>query len=172
MHKNLYFEKSLLTIIFIIILSFAAYSQHSILPNEKSLFAFQTSAEKKVILSCDTTDKYLIFRLINKNKTELEFPEKTKDSWKKFEYSYYLRGGDIDNEGMDLNYIYFIKDSLQYIIYDTYSAVDSSSNVGLKIIDLKANSTKELKCKKGTVKGTLTEFRNNDLIKKGDKLFD
>jgi hypothetical protein len=47
--------------------------------------------------------------------------------------------GGATNEGMDLNYVYFINNGFQYVVYQMYYAVGSKTNIGIKVIDLKTN---------------------------------
>src|SRR5690349_9396285 len=84
-----------------------SFSQTYIKPNEEVIFTFKTKGKKQVYLLKDKSNKYICYRYGSKNKMDLEFPELNKKSWDQFTYSYYLRGGGISNEGMDLNYIYF-----------------------------------------------------------------
>ena len=113
--------------------------------NEKVIFSFDTQNGKKITLNKDSTNNYLIYRFGTKDKIEFEFPNKSKSSWTSFKYSFYLRGGGIQNEGMDLNFIYFTNKDFKYVIYDTYVAIGKKQNVGLKIINLKTSKTTNIK---------------------------
>ena len=140
--------------------------------NEALIFSFNTQNGKKVILSKDTSNNYIIYRYVCNGKIEFEFPNKLKSSWKDFKYSYYLRGGGVQNEGVDLNYIYFINNNYKYIIYDTSHIIGDKSNIGVKIIDLKTNKITNIKGNPKTRKGTLVDFRDNNLLEIGEELFD
>jgi len=83
-----------------------------------------------------------------------------------------LRGGGRQNEGLDLNYIYFTDKNFKYIIYDTYFAAGKKRNIGIKILDLETNKTINLRGDIKTRKGTLIDFRDNKLLKIGEELFD
>ncbi|MBP2282974.1 hypothetical protein H4V97_001292 [Flavobacterium sp. CG_23.5] len=146
------------------------FAQKYLLPNEKLIYGFETQNGKKLVLAKDKNDKYIIYRFGTKNKIEFEFPEKTKASWDKFKYAFYLRGGGIQNEGMDLNYIKFINGNYKYVIYDTYYAVENEMSIGIKITNLKNNKTTDIKGKKSTQKGNLVDFRFNKLLKIEDEL--
>jgi hypothetical protein len=160
----------------IIVLTFLtfniAHSQNYILPNEELIYSFETLKGKKMVLAKDKTDNYIVYRFGTKIKVELEYPEKTKESWQKFTYSFYMRGGGTENEGMDLNYVCFINNDTKYIIYDNYIAVGNEQKIGVKIIDLKSIKTIDLKANKKTRKGTLTDLRDNNLIKTSEEIFD
>lgn len=142
------------------------------LDNEELIYSFNTQNGKKVILCKDKDNKYIIYRFGHNSKVEFEFPDKSKSSWKDFKYSFYLRGGGIQNEGMDLNYIYFIHNNYKYIIYDTYYAIGNKLNIGIKIIDLKTNKITNIKGNTKTRIGTLVDFRENKVLEIGEELFD
>jgi hypothetical protein len=73
------------------------------------LFSFKLASSPKTLSVCvsKTQPDYIVYRFGTKDKIKLEFPENKADSWSKFTYSYYLRGGGAENEGMDLNYLSF-----------------------------------------------------------------
>ena len=142
------------------------------LHNEEVLFSFQTIQGKIALIARDTLDQYLIYRFGKTNAIEVEFPEKTKESWSRFSYSYYFRGGGAGNEGLDLNYLYFIRDDFKYVLYDVYYAVTDKQEVGIKVINLKDSTTTILKGKLKTLKGSLINFRGNELVKEGEEMFD
>ena len=97
--------------LFLFCLNFYSYSQKYSLNNEKLIFSFQTNTGKIITLCSEKTGKYLIYRFGRKANIQLEFPKsKDKLSWQKFEYSYWLRGGGVQNEGMDVNYVAFTID--------------------------------------------------------------
>ncbi len=149
-------------------------AQAYVLPNEKSVFSFKTKNGKKAVLAKDTADNYLVYRFGSNIKVELEFPEKEnrRKSWDSFQYSYWLRGGGLQNEGMDLNYIQFTRANFKYVLYDTYYAIDESENAGIKVIDLKTGVVKDIKGLPKTKKGSLLDFRFMDAIKKSEEIFD
>jgi hypothetical protein len=106
-----------------------------------------------------------------KKKIELEYPAKDKSSWGKFEYSYWLRGGGAQNEGIDLNYVAFKTDSTKYVIYDNYYSVVGKYAIGLKCINIITKEETNIPGKSKTQQGTLIGLRDNDLIKKGEELY-
>ncbi|WP_133158853.1 hypothetical protein [Flavobacterium alvei] len=124
-------------------------------------------------LCSDKTGKYIVYRFGTKNNIELEYPNtKDKSSWNKFEYSYWLRGGGIENEGIDLNYVAFTIEKTKYVIYDTYFANGEKYEVGIRVIDLSNNKTLKIIGKGKTQKGTLVDFRFDKSIKEGEELYD
>ena len=159
-------------LLLIILSAVSAFGQGYLLPNEELIFSFSTQKGKKVTLNKDKNNQYIIYRYGSDKKIELEFPSKSASSWKSFNYSFYLRGGGSQNEGMDLNYVYFTNNNYQYIIYDTYYAVGEKHSIGIKIIDLKTKKTTDIKGNIKTRKGTLIDFRDNKLLEITDELFD
>jgi len=124
-----------------------------------------------VTLNKDKTNNYIIYRFGCKNKIEFEFPGKSKSSWTDFKYSFSLLEGEVQNEGMDLNYIYFTNKDFKYAIYDTYFAIGNKQEIGIKIIHLKSNKITDVKGDIKTRKGTLADFRYNNLLEIGNDLF-
>jgi hypothetical protein len=163
--------KSILITI-VLIISSTCFGQTYLQSNEQLIFSFQTKNHKQVYLVKDTSNKYISYRFGTNDKIEFEYPATGKDSWSRFVYSYYLRGGGIANEGMDLNYVYFTNNGFQYVVYHTYYAVGNQSNVGVKVINLKTNKTIDIKGDSKTRKGALVDFRENQLLEIGDELFD
>ncbi|WP_298117315.1 hypothetical protein [Flavobacterium sp.] len=162
--------KKIVFLFFITISINFASSQNYVLQNEILVFGFETQNGKKMVLAKDKNDAYIIYRFGTKNKIELEFPSKNEDSWKKFEYSFYLRGGGIENEGMDLNYVKFSNGEYKYLIYDTYYSINNEKLLGIKITNLKSGEITDIVGKKGTRKGTLIDFRFNKLLKINDEI--
>ncbi|MBN8790433.1 MAG: hypothetical protein J0I84_25415 [Terrimonas sp.] len=100
----------------ILICSVRSEAQTYILSNEQVVFSFQTITGKEVIVAKDTGNKYLVYRFGTAGNIEFEFPDSKEHSWDKFEYSFYLRGGGRQNEGMDLNYLQFTNEGYKYCL--------------------------------------------------------
>jgi hypothetical protein len=79
-----------------------------------------------------------------------------------FTYSYRLRGGGLENCGLDLNYLAFSFGDIKYVIFDTYIAERNIHKCGLLIIVQISRKETEIKGLTITINGTLTEFRRND----------
>lgn len=158
------FKKIKLLLLFLLLqTSVSVLGQDYLLSNEVLIFSFKTKSGKAV-LAKDKNNKYIIYRFGTKDKIEFEFPAKTKESWQKFKYSYYMRGGGNTNDAIDLNYLAFTTNTIKYIIYDTYFSVGNKSSVGIKIIDLKTTKITDIKGQNKRRKGTLIDFRNNKVI--------
>lgn len=106
-----------------------------------------------------------MYRFGTKEKVELEFPKNNDDSWSKFTYSYYLRGGGAGNEGMDLNYLTFENGGYEYQVYQEYTAKDNVTNVGVKIKNKSTNKETDIKGLSTSIKGSLISLRENKKIK-------
>ena len=159
------------SLILFLLLPFYGYSQNYTLENEASLLEFFTENGKRLVVSKDVEGKYLVCRFGTINKLEFEYPKGQADAWDQFLFSYYSRGGGIDNEAMELNFLYFDYNDSKYVVYEIFTARNNSSEYGLKVIDLESEHTKNHKAKKNTVKGSLGSLRDNERIGKGDELF-
>ncbi len=143
------------------------YNENLCADDEDVLFSFKTdSSDKKlsVCLSKKPLD-YIVYRFGTKEKIEFEFPENKADSWSKFAYSFYLRGGGKQNDGLDLNYLSFENGEFEYKIYQEYSAIDSIEKVGVRVIEKRTNKETDIKGSSNTIKGTLISLRGNNKIK-------
>lgn len=158
--------------IFFLSLSITSIGQNYVRSNEEVIFRFITTEGRQAYLVKDTSNKYIVYRYGTNTNIELEYPEQNSESWKKFTYSYNLRGGGVQNEGMDLNYISFINHGVQYVLYYTYFAVGNKVGVGIKVIDQTKSKKTDIKGIPKTRKGSLTEFRDNGLLEIGEELFD
>lgn len=144
--------------------SLATEAQSLLLKNESIILSFDTKNGKQVVLAKDSGNAYIVYRYGTIDSIEFEYPKKNKDSWKKFKYSYYMRGGGDQNEGMDLNYLYFINKGYKYSIYDTYYAAGNESAIGINVTNLKTSKTIDIKGIKNSRKGTMIAFRDNNLV--------
>lgn len=166
-------KKIILIFTFLFFSSYHLFGQKYVLNNEKIIYSFQTNNGKIMTLCSDKTGKYIVYRFGTKDNVELEFPKnKDKSSWNKFEYSYWLRGGGAQNEGIDLNYVAFTIEKTKYVIYDTYFANGEQYEIGITVIDLSNNKTVKIKGNRKTEKGTLIDFRYDKSIKEGEELYD
>lgn len=160
-----------LTLLTILLFPTLIFGQDYCIENEQILFEFKTNNNKILVIAKDNLDKYLVYRYGTKDCIEFEYPNERNKSWKKFKFSSYLRGGGIRNEGMDLNYLYFQTGNYKYVVYQEYIAQNGETDYGIKVINLKTGKTTNIKAETDTTKGTLTDFRNNKKIGKGDELF-
>ncbi|HLV45431.1 MAG TPA: hypothetical protein VKY32_00160 [Flavobacterium sp.] len=143
------------------------------LKNEKLIFTFQTKNGKILTICMDKNEEYIVYRFGTSEQVEMEYPEqKDKSSFEKFEYSGWMRGGGVRNEGMRLDYLAFSVNHFKYVVYDTYFAVGNKSSTGIKVINTQTNKTTDIKGIYETLEGNLSDFRFDDRIKKGEELYD
>ena len=143
--------------------------------NEKTVFSFRLKNSGKYVSILEATDKrkpYLVYRFGTGDAVELEFPRKKEDSWSRFFYWYYLRGGGPQNEGLDLNYLGFTDHGWEYIIYDEYAAVGDQYEAGVLVIRLKDCKVTELVGRTDAKIGSLVSLRWNNAVRKDDSIPD
>ncbi|MXO05090.1 hypothetical protein [Flavobacterium sp. HBTb2-11-1] len=158
-----------IAIIILLLTSIKSFSQSLLASNEETIFSFKTKNGKTVLLAKDRKNAYLIYRYGKDNKIELEFPKDKKESWNKFTYFYYIRGGGKANAGLDLDRIAFVNANIEYVIYSDYSAGDfeneESYYIGIRVIDLKTKKETNIKGQKESTVGSMQDFRTNGLLK-------
>ena len=130
------------------------------------------------MLAKDKDNKYIVYRFGTTKSVELEYPEKNKDSWNKFQYTYYMRGGGKANEGMELDDLHFVNKGYEYILFNNYSAGSAtekeSRTVGIAIVkstDKNYDKAVIVKGKPETVKGGWYNLREAGLIKNGEEKY-
>jgi len=139
--------------------------------NEKTIFSFQLKNSGKHVSILEATDKrkpYLVYRFGTADAVELEFSQKKEDSRSRFSYWYYLRAGGPQNEGLDLNYLSFIHNGWEYIIYDEYAAVGNQYEAGVFVIRQKDCKVTKLVGRANSSIGSLVRLRGNDAVRKDD----
>lgn len=154
----------------LLIYSLDSYSQKLLLPNEEIIFSFKTYKGKTVLLAKDKANKYMVYRFGTEENAELEFPSRNPESWKKFRYNFYFRGGGKQNLGLDIDNLKFVNNGYEYVLYTSYSAGDADENaeesysIGINVRDEDGEETRILGDPK-TQTGNLNGFRTNKLIK-------
>ena len=156
-----------------VFLSLGASAQRYLQKGESVIFSFRTQSGKYVMLAKGEHDAYIVYRFGTADSIEFEYPEKNRDSWKKFKYAYYLRGGGVQNAGMDLNYLYFVNNGYKYYIYDVYYAEKGrNSGIGVGVTNLETNKTATIKGAEKTRKGTILDLRDNNLVERDTDLIE
>jgi hypothetical protein len=157
-----------LTTLVLFICFLNAYSQKYVLANEKVIFSFQTQKGKMVSLVREKNNKYIVYRFGTKDTIELQYPEMNSESWKKFKFCFYSRGGGKQNSAMDLNSIWFTKNGYEYLLYSRYHIGDEFSpesfKIGIAVTNLETKKEVEISGNINTAVGSLHEFRTNGLI--------
>jgi hypothetical protein len=134
--------------------------------NEEILFSFPLKDSEKRLTVCveKNNQDYIVYRYGTKDKLELVFPDKQKDSWSKYVYSYYFRGGGTDNEGQDLNYLTFENNGFRYRIYQEYTAASKETEVGILVTDLASGKETRITGVSEEAEGNLINLRDSDKI--------
>lgn len=136
-----------------------------LLPNEETIFSFETKNGKIMSLVKDKKNEYIQYRFGNKNHVEMEFPAaRTKESWKQFTYSSYHRGGGKQNAGMDLNYLSFTNNGYKYLLFRSHYAEDESLSTGVTVTDSKGKETDIAGIYK-TIKGCMCNLEETEVNK-------
>ena len=158
-------KKVLLLTVLVLGLSFNilwSYNDILGLPDEQLVFSFVVENGQIVSVFIAEDESYLVCRYGTPEQLIFQFPSDSHldHSWNLFQYEYYLRGGGAGNAGLDLNYLYFEDGSFQYMIYQEYSAEDSSNQMGIMITDMIFQDEQNLSGDPHTVKGSLINLRD------------
>lgn len=134
--------------------------------DEEVLISFKIADSDKIAAICISklNSDYIIYRYGKPSKIELEYPDKTDSSWNKFTYSYYIRGGGIENEGMDLNYLNFENGGYNYRIYEEYASQSDETSVGIIVTNLNTGEETVIQGDNNSVKGSLINLRDINKI--------
>jgi hypothetical protein len=155
-----------------LLIALNSFGQDHLLENEKLVYSFKTYSGKTLMIAKDSNDRYLVYRYGTDSLIELEYPKNKNNSWKKFKYSYWLRGGGPENAGIDINFLYFDIDHYRYVVYWTYYSESEETNCGIKVINQNTKKETDIKGDLSTVRGSLVaDFRWNELIAKGEELY-
>lgn len=137
------------------------YKEDLSVEGEKVVFGFQVADSKKIVSICMADDEsYLVYRFGTMDNIELEFPEDRENSFSYFTYSYYLRGGGIENAGLDLNSFKFSNGGYQYQVYDDYEAETGIKAVGIRVTDEKTGKETDITGDSNSVIGSMLPFRD------------
>lgn len=142
------------------------FNENLCLENEDVLLRFNLVDSNKILSLCLGKEQpdYIVVRVGNEDNIELEFPKEKDDSWSKFTYSYYLRGGGVENEGMDLNYLLFENEGYKYEIFQEYTAKENVTYVGYKITEITTNKEIIYEGISSSIEGSLVNLRDNNKI--------
>jgi hypothetical protein len=139
-----------------------------LLPNEETIFSFQTKNGKIMSLVKDKKNEYIQYRFGSKDHVDMEFPsERTKESWKQFKYNSYMRGGGKQNAGMEVDNLLFTNNGYQYALFRTYFAEDEKFDAGIIVTDNKGKKVRISGIYK-TVKGCICHLEDTGMIQKED----
>ncbi|OZV13713.1 hypothetical protein CIW83_01880 [Tissierella sp. P1] len=132
---------------------------------EKVLFGFQVADSKKIMSICTAEDEsYIVYRFGTRDNIELEFPEDRENSFSYFNYSYYLRGGGLENAGLDFDHFNFSNGDYQYQVYSEYEAETGIRAVGIRVTDEKTGKETDITGDSNSVIGSMIPFREMEKI--------
>jgi hypothetical protein len=132
--------------------------------DEKQIFGCLTQDKKTISLCAGKDDSYIIFRYGTKDNIETEFPGIKQDSWSRFRYSFYLRGGGAENEGIDVNYLKFSHRGSDYTIFEEFYSAGNKKECGLVIKDRSTGKEIKIYAVPATNTGSLAALRDYDKI--------
>jgi hypothetical protein len=160
--------KAIAIIFFVLFFRADAFAQFdSVLckPNEEVVFAFQLEDQQWVSVCKEKKGKYLVYRFGNKNKIELQVPAvPDTNSWKRFIFNGYNRGGGKENAAMHFAYLSFGHKNIIYEVYELWNSEDSIEHCGLTVVI--NNKATDKPGVLNTRKGKLLELLYEDRIKK------
>ena len=102
---------------------------------EAIILSFKLSSKDKYASLCKgAAESYLVYRFGTPAKTELQYPETLdNNSWNKFCFFGYSRGGGIENDAMGDYSISFINQNTKYIISQSWRLIDDDYFIGILI---------------------------------------
>ncbi len=142
------------------------YNEYLLKENEEIIISFSIVGSDKAVALCKSKEEpdYIVYRFGTSKHVEFEYPDNPAESWDKFTYSYYLRGGSTENEGLDLNYVTFEYRGSSYAIFQEYASEADATDVGIRITDLTSFEETILKASEDSIIGDLRELRDSDKI--------
>ena len=150
-----------ISILFLLFSCLSAYGQTN---SETNLFSFESDLNETISLSLDTISDILVFRNGDSKGKGIIIKDHLNDNDTIFVYSYYFRGGGVENAGLDLNYVTFNYENDRYEIYDEYSAEGQSYSVGLRIFEGDSEGGYSITGKYESIKGSIIDFRYNGIL--------
>lgn len=149
-----------LLILFLPLAIFAQYVRNG----EEVVISFKTKDGKNLFVVKAKDNSYIQYRFGTAKKFELEFPkQRDASSWKKFQYNHYVRGGGIQNAGMDIGNLSFENEGVKYVVYKSYFAEDDEEDAGIKLY-LKDGLKKSIRADIATVKGCICDLEETGKI--------
>jgi len=136
--------------------------------NEYVIFSFRTPTKKLASVciskSVQLHSGFIIYRFGTMGKIELTYPDDTLNSFSKFQFSTYLRGGGQANAGMDLSHLAFSNNNFSYKLFDDYYSEDASRDQGITISNNATGKESTIHAS-GKAVGHLSVFRHKNIVK-------
>ena len=133
---------------------------------ERILFSFETKKGQLASL-CQSSVKnngYLVYRFGFLGKIEMEYPKNRKDSYSKFTYKFYMRGGGTENDAEDLNSLEFDNNGTTYSIYQDMESGAQGVKVGISVKLPNKDRAIDIKGIAFTATGTLADLRGDERV--------
>lgn len=102
---------------------------------ERPIFSFQVEKSGKLVsIFKEANDQYLLYRFGALRKIELQSPQEADtESWSKFEFSGYFRGGGIQNDAMEDYALKFINNQVEYTIFQNWRLEADEYQIGVMV---------------------------------------
>lgn len=132
---------------------------------ERNIMSFTEISTKRIASICEGENSaYLVYRFGGVGSVEVEYPhEQNEESWSKFNYSGYFRGGGIVNDARGEYTLSFVSSGVEYSVFQNWSLEGKEYNLGV-FVDAPGVST-VLKANKETQTGSLELLNGNPKIR-------
>ncbi|MFA9378733.1 MAG: PdaC/SigV domain-containing protein [Lachnotalea sp.] len=141
------------------------YDSNLCLNNENLLISFKIKKSGKTVSVCSAKNEdYIVYRFGTKDHIDLEYPEDKNDSWSKFTYSNYNRGGGAANSGLQYNSLSFDNQGYNYEVYQQYDAVTNETTVGIIVTELATKKVTNIIGDPSTFVGYWYDLESNEKI--------
>ena len=134
-------------------------------PTKKSSWSLQQPKAKKLTIALDANEKTWYTDMVRQQLQPQNFQKNKDQSWELFQFSWFLRGGENENEGMGVNYLYFDNGRYKYIVFQEYLTTDQKTCYGIKVIHTETQEETIIKAVPASVKGFLNIFREPKKIR-------
>lgn len=132
---------------------------------ELVLISFVVENSSKIFTIAIAEDEsYIVYRFGEEGNIEIEFPEKTADSWNQFTYSHYARAVGNAHALLDINYLDFTMDNSKYIVYDAFAEEFVKSFVGTTVTNLTTGTQSDLAAVSQAKIGNLSQLLLNSKV--------
>lgn len=101
---------------------------------EKNIFSFQVKSKKILSVCKGRNGDYLVYRFGKPGYVELQFPDELdKNSWEKFKFSGYRRGGGKANAGRGSYSLSFDISNVAYSVFQEWSDENDGYAIGVVV---------------------------------------
>lgn len=160
---TVYFAKyrSVILLAGLLLFSFTIQAQVYLKSNEREVISFNTINGKKLTFAVNSHKKYVVYRFGTVDHIDLEYPRDLNNSFKKFKWDYYIRGGGVRNEATEIFQLQFVNDGFTYKLYEQWDAVSAGTLhiIGVIVTNNKTNKVIDIKGDLKTQQGSLRELR-------------